>query len=375
MKAHQDVLRELTKQGALRDKLVSAHQSMQQIFPFIARIAITIYDPQSHYIKSYLHSKDDDDNAEHYEELLDNMPSLKNIIKKGLPRVIPNHLTYENTGQENIMRIGRHDYGASYTLPMFNNGVFFGFIFFNSQDKSAFTDYALQQIDMYGHILSLMIINELSSIKTLIAAVKTTGHITHTRDPETGSHLDRMSRFSRLIANALADKYQLDENYVEHIFMFSSLHDIGKIAIPDYILLKEDQLDADEWVIMKTHPYKGLEIIDELLANFGLENIEYIEVFRNIVEYHHEAIDGSGYPHGLKDLDIPLEARIVAVADIFDALTSKRPYKQAWRNEAAIKILKEYAGTKLDTDCVNALIDNLDQVKEIQSLFKETIFG
>jgi len=375
MKAHQDILHELNKPGALRDKLIAAHQSMNQIFPFIARIAITVYDAETQYIKSYLHSSDEEDSAEHYAELLDNMPSLKKIIKKGLPRVIHNNLTYENIGQENIMRIGRTGYGASYTIPMFNNGTFFGFIFFNSHDRDAFTDYALQQIDMYGHIISLMIINELSSIKTLIAAIKTTGHITHARDPETGSHLDRMSRISRLIANTLADKYQLDDGYIEHVFMFSSLHDIGKIAIPDYILLKDTELDEDEWAIMRTHPKKGLEMIDELVVNFGLENTEYIDVFRNIVEFHHETIDGTGYPNGLKGDDIPLEARIVGVADIFDALTSRRPYKDAWANEAAIATIQSLSGLKLDPDCVQALIDNMDKVIEIQSQYSESIYG
>jgi HD-GYP domain-containing protein (c-di-GMP phosphodiesterase class II) len=209
----------------------------------------------------------------------------------------------------------------------------------------------------------------------LIAAIKTTGHITHARDPETGSHLDRMSRFSRLIANELADQYQLDDSYIEHVFMFSSLHDIGKIAIPDYILLKEARLNEDEWAIMRNHPKKGLEMIDELLVNFGLENIEYIDVLRNIVEFHHETIDGTGYPNGLKGDEIPLEARIVATADIFDALTSRRPYKNAWTNEAAIANIQSLSGSKLDPNCVQALIDNMDQIIEIQSQFSESIYG
>jgi len=224
-------------------------------------------------------------------------------------------------------------------------------------------------------MISLMVINELVSINTLIAAVKTTSSITHVRDPETGSHLDRMSRYSRLIAVALADKYNLNDSYIEHVFMFSPLHDIGKIGIPDNILFKPNQLDDDERVVMNTHVKKGREMIDDLLANFGLENIEYIEVLRNIAEFHHEAVNGGGYPAGIKGDEIPLEASIVAVADVFDALTSARPYKEAWTNEKAIETLKDLAGERLDRDCVNALIDNMDQVELIQKQFNENIYG
>jgi HD-GYP domain-containing protein (c-di-GMP phosphodiesterase class II) len=100
-----------------------------------------------------------------------------------------------------------------------------------------------------------------------------------------------------------------------------------------------------------------------------------MNVLRNIAEFHHEAINGSGYPSGIKGKEIPLEARIVAVADVFDALTSLRPYKEAWPNDKAIQTLKELAGETLDKDCVNALIKNIDKVEEIQNRFKENPFG
>ena len=224
-------------------------------------------------------------------------------------------------------------------------------------------------------MISLMVINELSSINTLSAMVKATGSITHVRDPETGSHLDRMSRYSRLIASALADKYHLDDEYIEHIFMFSPLHDIGKIGIPDKILLKPDKLNDKEYATMKTHAHKGRVMIDELLENFGFENISHMDMLRNIAEFHHEAVNGNGYPSGLKGDQIPIEARIVAVADVFDALTSARPYKEAWDNKRAIQSLLNLAGETLDQDCVNALIENIAQVEEIQEQFNQNSFG
>lgn len=366
---YRDTLENLNKHMPLRDKLMAAHESMRQQFPFIARVAVTLYDAKTRALKTYLHSGDEGKLLEHYQQTLDNAPSLKALLDKGLPRVINNMLTFTDGEHDHTQRIARQGYKASYTLPMFNEGDFFGFIFFNSSESEVFTEATLRQMDIYGHLISLMVINELSSIKALTAAVKTTSQITHCRDPETGSHLDRMSRYSRLIASTIAHKYNLDDEYIEHVFMFSPLHDIGKIAIPDEVLLKPGLLSEEEIVVMKTHARRGREMIDDLVNNFGLHNIKHIDVLRNIAEYHHEAVNGTGYPEGKVQDEIPLEARIVAVADVFDALTSCRPYKEAWSNQKAIDALKELAGEKLDVDCVNALVNNLDEVEKIQQLF------
>ena len=157
--------------------------------------------------------------------------------------------------------------------------------------------------------------------------------------------------------------------------MFSPLHDIGKIGIPDNILLKPDKLNKNEMDIMQTHSKKGREMIDDLLESFGLENIEHKNMLRNIAEFHHETVNGKGYPSGLKGNQIPIEARIVAVADVFDALTSERPYKEAWENKRAIQSLLDLAGETLDQDCVNALITNIDEVEEIQKQFSQDTYG
>ncbi len=372
---HRDVLDVLNQRLPLRDKLIAAHKTVQEMFPFISRIAIAIYDPETRVLKTFLHSSGEENPLDHYQTLLDDAPSLKEILKKGLPRVVNNLVAFNSGKHEHTRRIGRQGYAASYTLPVYNNGLFMGFIFFNSDKTEVFIESVLSQIDIYGHLIALMVINELSTIRTLNAVVKTTGRMSHARDPETGSHLDRMSRYSALIASELADQYALDDSYIEHVFMFSPLHDIGKIGIPDHILLKPDKLDEEETKVMKTHPRKGLAMIDDLLKQFGLENIEYKSVLRNIAQYHHEAVNGSGYPGGIKGNNIPLEARIVAVADIFDALTSVRSYKEAWSNERAIQELRRLAGEKLDQDCVDALVNNIKSVEAIQRQFAERPFG
>lgn len=375
MADHVDSLDILNKHIPLNEKLASAHNAIKKNLPFIARIAVTIYDPETRVLKTFLHSSDDDNPLENYQVSIDKAPSLKKILNEGRPRVINNMLTFEDNNKEHVHRIARSGYAASYTMPIFNDGEFLGFIFFNSFETDVFDEKTLGQIDIFGHMIALMIIKELSVIHTLTAALKTTEKLTHVRDPETGSHLDRMSRYSRLIAITLANKFSLSDDYIEHVFMFSPLHDIGKIGIPDDILMKPGPLDESETSIMRTHSRKGREIIDEIVLNFGLEGIDFIDILRNIVEYHHEDFNGGGYPAGKCGQEIPLEARIVTVADIFDALTSIRPYKKAWSNEQAFDYLKTMAGTKLDPDCVNALLANIHDITMIQEIFKEDYYG
>ncbi len=372
---HHDTLHKLTQKSSLREKLIATHQSISETHPFIVRIAIAIYDSDTKTLKTFLHSSGDETPLVHYQSLLQNAPSLQTIIEKGKPRVVNDLCKFEEGIHEHTKRIKEQGYAASYTMPMYNEGTFIGFLFFNSDTKDVFNESVLRQLDIYGHMISLLVINEFTSIHTLTAAIKTTGSLSHLRDPETGSHLDRMSRYSRIIANALADKYDLNDSYIEHIFMFAPLHDIGKIAIPDNILLKPGSLNDEEMQIMKTHSMKGREMIDDILNNFGLVNFEHVDVLRNIAEHHHEAMNGTGYPRGIKGDDIPLEARIVAVADVFDALTSVRSYKKAWSNDDAIKLLIELSGEVLDKDCVNALIESMDEIIDIQERFCEDTFG
>jgi HD-GYP domain-containing protein (c-di-GMP phosphodiesterase class II) len=372
---HQNTLDNLSKNSSLNEKLATIHTSINENFTFISRIAIAIYDHDTETLKTFLHSSGTKTPLKNYNSLLKDAPSLQAILESGKSRVVNDLRLFDSGEHEHTVKIKEHGYEASYTVPMYNESNFIGFLFFNSDKKDVFDKIVLHQLDLYGHIISLIIINELLSVHTLTAAIKTTSNISHLRDPETGKHLDRMSHYSLLIASTLAEKYNLNDNYIEHVFMFAPLHDIGKIGIPDNILLKPGLLNDAEREIMKTHASKGREMIDDLLKNFGLKNFEHVDVLRNIAEKHHEAINGSGYPMGIKGDEIPLEARIIAVADIFDALTSERSYKKAWSNEDAFSKLQELAGEQLDKDCVEALINNIDKVAEIQKLFREDTIG
>ena len=149
------------------------------------------------------------------------------------------------------------------------------------------------------------------------------------------------------------------------------MHDLGKLALPDRILLKAGRLSDAERKEMEQHTVRGLEMVEAIAHNFGLEQLDGLDLLRHIAESHHEAMDGSGYPRGLHDAEIPLEARIVAVADVFDALSSTRPYKPSWTNGEAFAWLRRMARSKFDEDCVEALVFNAKKVEEIQAQFRD----
>lgn len=180
------------------------------------------------------------------------------------------------------------------------------------------------------------------------------------RDPETGAHILRMAHFSRLIARELGLSVAEQELLLEA----APMHDIGKVGIADHILLKPGRLDAAEFEIMKQHAIFGFELLKGSAS-------KVLQAGAEIAKGHHEKFDGSGYPNGLKGFDIPLYSRIVAVADVFDALTSERPYKKAWEVEAAIDFLNAGKGIHFDPACVQAFLQAWDDVVEIRERYQE----
>lgn len=366
---------ELDKNLPLSEKLIAIHASLRNRYAFVQRISVVIYDAETDMLSTYLSSSDHPELLKNYQYKLSDASSLISILHTGKPRITDDLSVYSHSEKYHTQRLLEAGYRSSYTIPMFYKDAFYGFVFFNSYEKACFRPESLAHLDPLARVIALNVILEIRSISTLKATVKTARHITSHRDCETGAHLERMSRYSRLIARGLAKEYQLSDAYIEQLFLFAPLHDIGKIAIPDNILLKPGALTEEEYAVMKTHTTKGLGMIDFMLEVFGYKDIPNITVLRNIVNHHHEAIDGSGYPAGLKGEAIPLEARIVATADIFDALTSIRPYKQAWSIEQAFDELQRLSGNKLDRRCVEALASSRTELEAIKTLFRESVYG
>lgn len=180
------------------------------------------------------------------------------------------------------------------------------------------------------------------------------------RDPETGAHIQRMARYSALIAAELG----LSEEEQETLLNAAPMHDIGKVGTPDHILLKPGKLNDEEMVIMRQHAQIGYELLKSSHA-------QMLQLAAEIAYAHHERYDGKGYPQGLVGEEIPLVGRIVAVADVFDALTSTRPYKKAWTMQDAQQYLTDNRGTHFDPKCVDALLNSWDKVEEISRRFQD----
>ena len=180
------------------------------------------------------------------------------------------------------------------------------------------------------------------------------------RDEETGNHIIRMAKYSRIIAEEIG----MSRDDAEVIEMAAPMHDIGKIGIRDEILLKPGKLTPEEFEVMKTHTIIGYEILKDSPSKF-------LQMGGLIALGHHEKFDGSGYPYGKKGDEIPIEARIVAVADVFDALVSVRPYKNAWSTQAAIEYMNSHSGRHFDPEALDAFKSQIDAIVKIQGLLPD----
>ena len=370
---HGDQLETLNGCAPLEQKLAAIHKDLYTQLDFIDRIAVATYEPATGLIKTFLASSPGGNDLVRYETRLSDAPALAEVLQVGRPRVVNDLALFDDGVHLHTKAIARGGYRSSYTVPMFLNGAFWGFTFFNSRTSGLLSGQALHTLDLYAHLISAIITAEMLSVRILAASIKTAHDMVHFRDPETGAHIDRMARYARLIAQHLAETgvARLNDATIERIFEFAPLHDIGKLTLPDRILFKPGPLLATEQEEMHQHTVRGLEIIEAITHNFGLEHLDGLDLLRHIAESHHEAMDGSGYPHGLHGSEIPIEARIVAVADVFDALTSKRPYKPSWSNEEAYVWLRKMSRSKFDENCVEALISNARKVQEIQAQFQD----
>jgi putative two-component system response regulator len=198
--------------------------------------------------------------------------------------------------------------------------------------------------------------------ETRMKIIQRLGRAAEYKDNETGMHVIRMSHYSRILGLAAG----MSEHEADLLMNAAPMHDIGKIGIPDRILQKAGDLDENEWTIMQRHALIGAEIL-------GNDDSALLQMARTIALTHHEKWDGSGYPQGLVGEEIPRVARIVAIADVFDALTSERPYKSAWSIEDATDALRAGAGTHFDPLLVELFLEQMDRLLEIRATFTDDL--
>jgi putative two-component system response regulator len=201
--------------------------------------------------------------------------------------------------------------------------------------------------------LSLVRVDELRESRLQI--IQRLGRAAEYKDNETGMHVIRMSHFSQRLALAAG----CNAHWAEDLLHAAPMHDIGKIGVPDAILQKPGPLDQDEWAVMRQHPAFGAEII-------GTHPSGLLQLARAVALGHHEKWDGNGYPSGIKGADIPLAARIIAIADVFDALTSERTYKKAWPVSEALSYIESQAGAHFDPELVRLFLPLVEDLQHIR---------
>lgn len=303
--------------------------------------------------------------------------SLSDVLKEGRVRIIGDlEKHYQATGSETTLLILEEGFGSSLTIPLTFGQRCVGFLFLNARAKDAYQGSQIPVAERFGASLSGPIYHHYLVQLLLAESSKTFVKAMEHRDNETGQHLNRISLYSAAVARRLIGKPGYSEflgpRERRDLLWYSPLHDLGKVGIPDAVLLKPGPLEKEERRVMETHVEIGLRIIgslDESLSRY-LPRPPFSTAL-DIVGCHHERWDGTGYPLGRKGTEIPVSARIVAVADILDALTTKRPYKDAWSFDDAFRHMAGIAGSHLDPTVFAALKECRAELEAISAEYSE----
>lgn len=265
--------------------------------------------------------------------------------------------------------------GSNLVLPVISNKGPVGVFDFGNREPGSFgpADVSMcsMLVDQMAYSLeNIRLLQELQDSRD--AVIRGMALLSEIKDSHISGHLNRICAMSRYLADKLQSRPAYPEvtpDFVQLIERASALHDVGKVGIPDSILLKPGKLTDPEFEVMKSHTVMGGEVLEGLMDDFG--EYEMIIMGAEVARAHHEWWDGSGYPKGLKGKEIPLAARIVAICDVYDALTSRRVYKDAWSQEDTIKVLRDGSGTQFDPDLVEIFLANPQDLRDIRARFPD----
>jgi HD-GYP domain-containing protein (c-di-GMP phosphodiesterase class II) len=364
---------------SLCEKLVALHEEIRLKFPALTRIAIAIYDEDSDLLKTFVHSTEKKKQVESFEVRLKEIPSLYELVLTRKDRVVEDLGKFKNSTSMHSRWLLREGFRSSYTVPLFGHNKFLGFLFFDADVPGFFESITVQSLRVYAELVSTFVLLELAPIYTLRGVLHTVQHITHYRDTETSLHVTRMSQYSYILARLYTNKFcdsnrirnTLCDVFVEYVFQYAPLHDIGKLGISEQLLTKESKYTDEEFVIMENHVDIGISMIEEIIIELGFTKISNIAILRNIVATHHERYNGSGYPNKLKGTEIPIEGRIVAIADVLDALTSIRYYRTPLPFDEAVEYILDNSGILFDPVLCSLFKENIKMFKSVFDKFQE----
>jgi HD-GYP domain-containing protein (c-di-GMP phosphodiesterase class II) len=302
--------------------------------------------------------------------------SLGRVIETGTPRIINDLEDYNSKRPYKEYNRTILDAGirASITLPLKFNNKPVGIIFFSSDRKNVYRNEHANFLQTIANSIAIALKNTIFIEDLLYSSILALAKLAESRDEDTGDHLQRMKIYSRTIAQFLFEeskyKNQITHEFIENIEKFSPLHDIGKVGIRDGILLKPAKLTPEEFEDMKYHAVYGGQVLRAADENIIKNGKSLFRLGIEIAEGHHEKWNGTGYPHGISGEGIPLSARIVAVADVFDALTSRRPYKEPFSLEESYNIIMKGSGNHFDPEVIRVFEKNWDRIVELYMGFQ-----
>lgn len=301
--------------------------------------------------------------------------TLGAVSRTGHPRIIGDlekHYAevHQSTGTQRILEEGMR---SSLTFPITIRDRCVGFLFASSKMKDAYSPVHISRGERILNLLKQHLYFHYVVQQIVAATSNAFVTLMERKDNETSRHIIRMSRYSYIIGRRLNGKDQeITPTLLREILWFAPLHDIGKVGIPDAILLKPGALEHDERKAIEEHVSIGVDVIKEMDKEINrILSLSLLSTALDIISGHHEKYDGTGYPIGLSGEDIPLAGRITAVADVFDALTSRRPYKEALSIEDALDIMRKARGNHFDPVVFDAFVEALDEIREVYETYKE----
>lgn len=361
---------------SISEDLFELHAELRRQWPCLLNVSVALYDDQAEQLHTFAKSSIDGEPLQHATVALSEATLLQEIAEQGEGRLISDISALPAASGVNAPQFydaTLSQFKSSYIEPFYLGGGLLGFVFYDASELDYFSSKLIKQLKLKSRLIESLIIAEILPIKFLLGLVDTTREIVHIRDNETGRHIMRVSSYVELMAMELAEEFDFTPDKIKYLWYYAPLHDIGKIAIPDGILLKPGKLSAEEIMIMKGHVAEGLRIIEMITRNFHFQHLVHFDMLKDLIGTHHECWDGTGYPNGLRGDEIPPAGRIMAIADVFDALVMDRVYRAGVPIADVFDFLIEKSGVMFDPVCVAAFVKNREKVEEIARDFRDEL--
>lgn len=356
---------------SLTESLSSLHDLLQQHWPDLSRVAVALYDDQTDMLHTFAKSSPEFEGLKHYAVPLSSSTSLQTMAHSGEPRVIQDLSLLDSKPSEHSQQITAN-FKSSYTAPFYLSNKLLGFVFFDAKTSEYFSPELVTQLQTYTRFIESLAVSDVFPVKALIGLLGGRRSNDLVVDQAaTPNRLIRIASYLEVLAQSLAEQHGFSDEQIEYMWCYAPLYDIGHVTTPDHVLMSPSLLTGQEYRSIKRHIDQGLEIIDLIEHNVAFQQLQHMDILRGIVTAHQERWDGSGYPEGLRGEAIPIVGRMMAVVDVFDALSSNRIYRKAWPMDEVKAFFQKHRGEKFDPVCVDALLANQDKLQKIATAYQD----